>query len=86
LEAQVPTHFRLADEFDAREGLDLTREATMEAAPPDAVAMVASLLGEGRFSSLLGEMEDARTRLAPIMALDPAGRRDALLRAAGIET
>ena len=86
LEAALPPHFRLVDEVDAGAELQAAREGALGGADPAAIAKVAALLRAEDFAARVGDLQAARTRLAPFLALGAVAREAAIRHAASAPT
>ncbi len=82
LEASISPHFQLVEEAEAEAEMQAAREDVLAASDPASVAAVAGLVRADDFSRLVHALQGQRARLAPLMALDEAGREAAVWRAA----
>ena len=82
LEAALPPHFQLVDEAEAAVEMRAARDGTLGGADPATVARIAGLLRAEEFALRVTELQNARTRLAPLLSLPEPLREAAIRRAA----
>ena len=85
LEAAISPHFQLVEGDEVEAELRAAREGMLEQANPTDVAEVAGLLRAVDFAKLIHDLQAARSRLAPLLALPPAAQAAAIHRAACTE-